>query len=268
MLPSLMKPLRGVDHEDALAGVGVFLVEHDDAGGNAGAVKEVGRQADDALDVAAPDDLAADGRLGAAPEEDAVRKNDRAFARALQAGEDVEEEGVVAVFRGRDAVVEAAELVFGGIEAVAPRLGGEGRIGDHEVERLEAAIGALEVGAGEGVVLPDFRRGAVVQDHVHPGQRLGGVVHLLPVEGEVEAGAALRFVVGLEQQRAGAAGRDRGWSGRRFRATDADDLGHDAGDFRRGVELPLALARLGGEVAHQVFVGVAKQVVALGAVAA
>ena len=49
----LDEALGGVDHEDALAGVGVFLVEHDDAGGNAGAVEEVGRQADDALDVAA-----------------------------------------------------------------------------------------------------------------------------------------------------------------------------------------------------------------------
>ena len=49
---------------------------------------------------------------------------------------------------------------------------------------------------------------------------------------------------------------------------DADDLGHDARDLGRGVELALALAGLGGEVAHQVFVGVAQQVVALGAVAA
>ena len=57
------------------------------------------------------------------------------------------------------------------------------------------------------------------------------------------------------------------WSARGG-AADADDLGHDARDFRRGVELALALARLGGEVAHQVFVGVAQQVVALGAVAA
>ena len=92
-----------------LRACGVLLVEHDDAGGNAGAVEEVGRQADDALDVAAPDDLAADGRLGAAPEEHAVRENDRAFARALQGGEDVQQEGVVAVLRGRDAVVEAVE---------------------------------------------------------------------------------------------------------------------------------------------------------------
>jgi len=51
-------------------------------------------------------------------------------------------------------------------------------------------------------------------------------------------------------------------------AADADDLGHDARDFRRGVELAFALARLGREVPHQVFVRVAQQVVALGTVAA
>ena len=75
LLPSLRKPLRGVDHEDALAGVGVVLVQHDDAGGDAGAVKQVRRQADDALDVARADDLAADGGLGPAAEEDAVRQD-------------------------------------------------------------------------------------------------------------------------------------------------------------------------------------------------
>ena len=41
-----------------LRACGVLLVEHDDAGGDAGAVEEVGRQADDALDVAALHDLA------------------------------------------------------------------------------------------------------------------------------------------------------------------------------------------------------------------
>ena len=42
----------------------------------------------------------------------------------------------------------------------------------------------------------------------------------------------------------------------------------DAGDLGGGVELALALAALGGEVAHEVFVGVAQDVVALGAVLA
>jgi hypothetical protein len=48
----LDEALAGVDHEDALAGGGVFLVQHQDAGGDAGAVEQVGRQADDALEDA------------------------------------------------------------------------------------------------------------------------------------------------------------------------------------------------------------------------
>ena len=186
----------------------------------------------------------------------------------LRQREDVQEKGVVAVLLRRNAEREAAVQVIGRIEAVAPGFGGEREIGDDEVEGLEAAVGCLEVRAGEGVVLPDLRRGAVVEDHVHPGQRGGGVVHFLPVEGEVEAGAALGLVVRLEQQRAGAAGGVVDGLAGGLGAADADDLGHDAGDFRRRVELPLALARLGGEVPHQVFVGVAEQVVAFGAVAA
>ena len=45
----LDKTLRRIDHENALAGAGVFLVEDDDAGRDAGAVEEVRRQADDPL---------------------------------------------------------------------------------------------------------------------------------------------------------------------------------------------------------------------------
>ena len=133
----------------------------------------------------------ADDGLGTAPEQHAVRQNDRALAGALERGEDVQQEGVVAVLGRRDAVVEAAEQVVGRVETVAPGLGGERRIGDREVEGLEAAVGILEVRAGQGVVLPDFCRRAVVQDHVHLRQRRGGVVHFLPVERQVQPGAAL-----------------------------------------------------------------------------
>ena len=51
-----------------------------------------------------------------------------------------------------------------------------------------------------------------------------------------------------------------------LRVADADDLRDDAADFGGGVELALALAALGGEVPHEVFVGIAQDVVALGAV--
>ena len=51
-----------------------------------------------------------------------------------------------------------------------------------------------------------------------------------------------------------------------FCRRDADHLGDDAADLGGRVELPLALAALGGEVPHQVLVGVAEDVVVVGAV--
>ena len=57
-----------VDHEDALAGLGVLLVDDHDAGGDASAVEEVGGQADDPLDVAFAHEGAADVGLGVAAE--------------------------------------------------------------------------------------------------------------------------------------------------------------------------------------------------------
>ena len=75
------------------------------------------------------------------------------------------------------------------------------------------------------------------------------------------------FVADLQEQRARAAGRviDGGVVGD-LGVADAENLGDDAADFGRRVELALALAALGGEVPHEIFVGVAEEVVAVGAV--
>jgi hypothetical protein len=70
----LNEGLGGVDHEDARAGGSVLLVEHDDAGGDAGTIKQVGREADDGFEVTRADQLLADNGLGIATEEDAVGK--------------------------------------------------------------------------------------------------------------------------------------------------------------------------------------------------
>ena len=76
--------LAGIDHKDAFAGVGVFLVDDDNAGGDAGAVKQVGGQADDAFDVALFDEVFADAGFGVTPEQHAVGQDDCAFAGAFQ----------------------------------------------------------------------------------------------------------------------------------------------------------------------------------------
>lgn len=47
--PVLLEALGGINHEDTFAGGGIFLVEHDDAGRDAGAIKEIGRRDADGL---------------------------------------------------------------------------------------------------------------------------------------------------------------------------------------------------------------------------
>ena len=259
----LHEAAAGVDHEDALAGVGVLLVDDDDAGGDAGAVEQVGGQADDALDVALADEGAADVGLGVAAEQHAVRQDARAFAGALERADDVQQVGVVALLGGRRAEgLEALVGVVERIEAGAPALVGERRIGDDVVEGLER-VAVLELGIGQRVALHDERGRVVVQDHVHARQAAGGGVLFLPVERDGGAG----LVAHLQQQRAGAAGGVvDGGGGAGLGVADADDLRHDAADLGGRVELALALAALGGEVPHQVFVGVAEDVVAVGAV--
>ena len=114
-------------------------------------------------------------------------------------------------------------------------------------------------------VLPcdDQRRGIVVQDHVHARQTARRRVFFLTVKRDRRP----RFIPHLEQQRPRSAGRVAdGCRRARLRLTDADDLRHNAADFARRVELSLALAALGGEVPHQVFIRIAQNIIALGAV--
>jgi hypothetical protein len=56
-----------------------------------------------------------------AAEQHAVGQDDRALAGALERLDQVQQEGVVAVLGRRDAVLEAAELVVGRVEAAGPR---------------------------------------------------------------------------------------------------------------------------------------------------
>ena len=120
-------------------------------------------------------------------EQDAVGKDDRALPGALERLHDVQQEGVVAVLRRRHAQLEAPELVVLRVQPVAPALGREWRVRHREIEGLQA-IGTTPVRVGERIALPDLVGLVVVQEHVHPRQRVGGIVHLLPINGETAWG--------------------------------------------------------------------------------
>ena len=102
-----------------------------------------------------------------------------------------------------------------------------------------------------------------MQDHVHTGKTSSGHVHFLPFQRDVLASLGGH----LEQQGARAAGGViRGGRGHCIGGGDAHDLGHDATDLGWRIELAFALAALRGKVPHQVFVGIAQNVVVLGSV--
>lgn len=145
----------GVEHEDAFACGSAGLVDDDDAGGYAGAEKEVGRQADDALDVAALDQLAANLGLGVAAKEHAVRQDAGARAGAFERADDVQQVGVVALLGRRHAEgLKTVEGVVQRVEAGAPALVRKGWIGNNVIEGLECRAVA-EFWIGERVALQD-----------------------------------------------------------------------------------------------------------------
>ena len=259
----LHKSAAGVDHEDAFPRLGMLLVDHDDAGRDARAVEQVGRQADDALDVALAHQGATDVCFRVPTEQHPVRQDAGAFAGALERAYDVQQVGVIALSGRRHA--EGFKTVVGivvRVEPGAPAFIGERRIGDHVIEGLER-LANLVFGIGEGVALRNERGGIAVQVHVHARQTAGGRILFLAVQRD----GCPRFIPDLEQQRARTAGRVvDGCLRARIRCADARDLRHDAADFGGRVELSLALAALGGEMAHQVFVGIPQNVIPFSAV--
>ena len=98
--------------------------------------------------------MLADGGLGIAAEEHAVRQDAGAFAGALERAQDVQQVGVVALLGRRRAVgwKRSIRVVVLGVEAGAPALVAEGRIGDDVVEGLE--LPSPSVKSGLASVLP------------------------------------------------------------------------------------------------------------------
>jgi hypothetical protein len=71
---------RRINHENAFARLRVLFIEHEDAGRNVSPVKEVCRQADDALEDTGADEMLAYDSLDIATEEHAMGEDARAFA--------------------------------------------------------------------------------------------------------------------------------------------------------------------------------------------
>ena len=248
--------LRAVHHEDAVdVSGGLDPAQNEDAGGELRPVEDLVSEGDDGLDEVGADEPLADFALGAAAEEDALRKHDgHPPATGAQGLDHVLDPGVVAV-GGRRGAPEVAPVGVGRPARRAPVVEGEGRIGDHAVERCQTAA-LQDLRGAERVALHDAEVRRAVEEEVH--LRDGGVHRvLLLAEDQAEAELGVpRVVDRLDQHAAGAAGGVvDALAG--LRVEDADE----EADHRAGrVELACLGLGLVGELLEQDFVGVAHQV--------
>ena len=146
-----------------------------------------------------------------------------------------------------------AETVVILMDGAGRPVGREGRIGD---DGIEAEVGVFGCGMFQGVLVPQVEALVVdaVQDHVHAGEVVGGRVHLLTVEFP----HVLDLLRHPQQQRGRAAGGVIG--ALELLLPGGDDPGEDGADLLRGVELARLLPRTAGELADEVFVGIAQHV--------
>ena len=134
----LYEVMAGIDHKDSLALGCIGLIDNDDTGRDAGTIKQVGRQTDDALDITFIDDGLTDGGLCIAAEQNAMGQNDRSLAGAFQGLQDVEKPRKVAILFGRSITIAVKTAII--FEAIRPVFQGERGIGHRKVEALQHFI--------------------------------------------------------------------------------------------------------------------------------
>ena len=252
----------GVDEEhaalvalgiEALSGTG--LVEHQDAGRYAGAIKQVAGQANDGLQVAFVDEVLARLALLATAKQHAVRHDGGQAAVGFEHGQHVlhkHEVGFFAFFGHPDRKASGELDVF--FDVVLAERG----VGQHAVKALELAVFGLVLWLAQGVLLADDGVRDAVQQHVHFANGPGGAHFFLPVQGQFRGvGPAFAQIVARLDQHAARA--DSGVVHAHFFLGVAD-LDADAHDFSRGVELTGFFTGGVGKVFDQPLVGGAQQV--------
>ena len=158
--------------------------------------------------------------------------------------------GVVGAALRRDAE-EIAPPGIGGEGVAVPLLDGIGRIGQDDIEALEA-VAFHELRLGEGVAALDAEVLDAVEEAVHPGDGGGHQVPLLTVELYIAPffPRAAQMRDAGEQHAAGAAG----WVIDRFAGLHVEHLGHEVNNSSIGVKLSGSVAGIVGEFLDQILV--------------
>ena len=257
---AFLKFLAGVDEQDVP--VLASPLQHQDGGGDAGAVEQIGGQADDRVQgVLLLDEGLADLGLRRPPEQHPVGQDDGHGPLGVQVVVAVEHEGEVRLGGRRQlAVIREPGILELGLRIVP--FGRVRWVGHHGVEApgpvdapLVGAVGPVPlqgVGVAQGhVVVPH-----PVHHEVHAGQVVGGGIELLAVKLDgAGAVAPSQLIPHGEEQGPGAHGGVVDGEGPMAGpGAVGDDFGQHLADLMGGVELPALLAGGGGKLADEVFV--------------
>lgn len=266
----LFESSTGVNEENAFTRIRVFLVDEHQAGGNAGAIEQVRRKADDTLDVFRAQHGKPDGLFSVAAEQDSMRHDDASLTRGIQGFQHMQEPGIITIlFRRNTKAIKTLEWICRGFQSVTPVLIGKRRIHNHKVEAAQLTEIICELRVGQGIALQNGTGSLLMEDEVHPGQAGCGVILAKNGHDGIAVFANRCFVCSPDEQAAAACGRivdspiliRRGGD-----ITNADQARNDAGHLAGRIELALALTGFLRELHHEVFVGVADNVVTAGAV--
>ena len=260
----------GVNHENAVSGFRVLLVDNHDTGRDSRPVKEIRGEADNAFNPAFSQHGEPDGFFRVPAKQNAVRHDDSRFSVAVERFQHMEEPREIPVFFRRNAVIRKSPVRVGvRFQAVAPRLVRKRRIHDDKVKPPQLAVFVRILRVGQRVASLDERGFVAVQDKIHLRKSGGGRVFLLTVnrDDRFSVGVYGGFVRGANQEASASGG---GVMKRPLLIdglpdfADANQLRNYAGNLAGRVKLPLAFPGFLRELHHEVFVSIADDVVAAG----
>lgn len=247
--------------------VGTVLPEYQDTSRNTGAVKQVGREANDCIQQIHFHQLTANFSLAGPAEQNTMGQHHcHAAVLRLQAGKHVQHKGVIAFRSGRHTPIKTMEgIQFSGHfflalavcfsfreESTVPLVQTERRICHHHLEAHQIIIlNILRI--GEGIALPNSGVIHTVQEHIHSAESPGLSVELLAIDSHLATGY---FFIGFQQQTAAAAGR----------VVDPVVLlglhqrGHQLRDLAWCEELASLLSGIRGEHGNHVLIGISDDI--------
>lgn len=237
-------------------GVALVLGEHEDGGGNVGAVEQIFRKGDDGLHIVLIDEIFTDSLFRTTAIENAGEADDGCASLGREIVEGVENEGKVGtIFRCQHASGCKAVVVDEGGIVFAHPLHPIGRVGDDGIEGTIAA----KLWAEEGVTKGDVKLVVVdgVEKHVHARQVVGGVIDFLPEKSFFDE-MIVKLLLSLEQERTAAASRVVDFVDARL--TMCGDACEEFRHLLGGEKLSSGLSCRLGVVADEKFVGIAKEV--------